>query len=199
MIRLAMLLVGARALRHKWPVLAVVGLLWMSLGLVIMSDASDGVSVVATEAFGILLAFEGFIALWFFTLVPRRASGSVLFRALALLVLGFMVLDFPVQVDVENSVLFGLAFLIDGAARIVTAAVLRFSKWPLIAAGGALELAFAAIAFSGWPVSYHRTVPFCLGVALLLSGWTVLRLGLAMRRLTDDTPVLRFFRPARLA
>jgi uncharacterized membrane protein HdeD (DUF308 family) len=193
MIRLAMLLVGARALRHKWPVLAVVGLFWMSLGLVIMTDASDGVSVVATEAFGILLAFEGFIALWFFTLVPRRASGSVLFRALALLVLGSMVLDFPVQLDVENSVLFGLAFLIDGAARIVTAAVLRFSKWPLVAAGGALELGFAAVAFSGWPVSYHRTVPFCVGVALLLSGWTVLRLGLAMRRLTDDMPVPRFF------
>jgi hypothetical protein len=77
--------------------------------------------------------------------------------------------------------------------RIVTAAVLRFSTWPLIAAGGVLEVGFAAIAFSGWPVSYHRTVPFCLGVALLLSEWTVVRLGLMLRGLTDETPVLSFF------
>jgi hypothetical protein len=98
-----MLLVGARALRRKWPMLAGLGLVWMALGLVIMTDASDGVSVVATEAFGILLAFEGFIALWFFTLAPRRAGGALLFKALALLVLGFMVLDFPVQVDVRTA------------------------------------------------------------------------------------------------
>src|SRR5262245_23282798 len=127
MIRLAMLLVGARALRRKWPVLAALGFLWMALGLVIMTDASDGVSIVATEAFGILLVFEGFIALWFFTLAPRRARRVLLFKALALLVLGFMILDFPVRVDVEDSLLFGLAFLIDGAARIATAAVVRFS------------------------------------------------------------------------
>jgi hypothetical protein len=70
--------------------------------------------------------------------------------------------------------------------------VLRFAKWQLHVAGGVLELGFAAIAFSGWPVSYHRTVPFCLGVALLLSGWTIVRLGLLLRRLTDETPVLTF-------
>lgn len=42
-------------------------------------------------------------------------------------------------------------------------------------------------------MSHHRTVSFCLGVALLLSGWTVLRLGLMLRRLTDHTPVLSLF------
>ena len=189
MIRIAMLLVGARALRRKWLVLAILGMVWMALGLAIMADTTDGLSVVTVEAFAILLLIEGFGALGLFTLAPHRQGYAVLLRALALLVLGFMILDFPVRVDVANSLLFGLAFLIDGAARVATASVVRFPKWQLVAAGGVLELGLAGFVLLGWPVSYHQTVPFCIGVALLLSGWTVLRIGLRLRLLTDDTPV----------
>jgi uncharacterized membrane protein HdeD (DUF308 family) len=190
MIRLAMLLVGARALRRKWPVITVLGLLWMALGLAIMADAADGVTLVATEAFAILLLFEGFGALALFAVAPRRRGYSVLIKACALLILGCMILDFPIDCAVHNSILFGIAFLIDGCARIVTAAVVRFPKWQIIAAGGLVEIGLAALAFSSWPVSYDHTVPFCIGVALLLSGWTVSRLGLMARRLTDNTSVL---------
>jgi uncharacterized membrane protein HdeD (DUF308 family) len=185
-----MLLVGARALRHKWPVLAVLGALWMALGLAIMADASDGLSVVTVEAFAILLLFEGFAALGLFTLAPHRQGYAILVKALALLVLGFMILDFPGRLDVEDSLLFGLAFLIDGGARIATASIVRFPKWQVVAVGGMLELGLGVLALSNWPVGYHRTVPFCIGVALLLSGWTVLRIGLRLRSLDDDTPVV---------
>ena len=200
MIKLAMLLVGAQALRRRWAVLATLGLFWMALGLAIMVDASDGVSVVTTEAFAILLLFEGLIALSSFTLAPRRAGYLVLFKALALILLALMILDFPIQVDLERSLLFGLAFLIDGAVRIATAAVVRFPKWQVSAAGGALEVGLGALALSNWPVSHHQTVPFCIGVALLLSGWTVLRLGLMLRRLGDHTAGAEpaGVRPARL-
>ena len=165
-------------------------LLWMALGLAIMADAADGVTLVATEAFAILLLFEGFGALALFAVAPRRRGYSVLIKACALLILGCMILDFPIECAVHNSILFGIAFLIDGCARIVTAAVVRFPKWQIIAAGGLVEIGLAALAFSSWPVSYDHTVPFCIGVALLLSGWTVLRLGLMARRLTDNTSVL---------
>jgi uncharacterized membrane protein HdeD (DUF308 family) len=190
MIRLAMLLVGARALRRKWRALAVLGTLWLALGLAIMADASGGLSIVTVEAIAILLLFEGLFALALFTLAPHRRGYTVLVKALALVVLGCMILDFPIQVDVEDSLLFGLAFLIDGGARIATASVVRFPKWQLVAAGGALEVCLGGLALADWPVGYHRTVPFCIGVALLLSGWTILRLGLRLRQLTDDTPVV---------
>jgi uncharacterized membrane protein HdeD (DUF308 family) len=197
MIKLAMLLVGAQALRRRWAVLATLGLFWMALGLAILVDASNSVSVVTTEAFAILLLFEGFIALWGFTLAPRRSGYVVLLKALALILLALMILDFPIQVDLERSLLFGLAFLIDGAMRIATATIVRFPKWQVIAAGGALELGLGALVLSDWPVSHHQTVPFCIGLALLLSGWTVLRLGLMLRRLGDHMRVLslRIFDP----
>ena len=163
-----MLLVGARALRRKWLMLTVLGVLWMALGLAIMADASGGLSIVTVEAIAILLLFEGFLALALFTLAPHRRGYTVLAKALALIVLGCMILDFPVRVDVENSLLFGLAFLIDGVARIATASVVRFPKWQVIAGGGVLELCLGGLTFVDWPVGYDRTVPFCIGVALLL-------------------------------
>jgi hypothetical protein len=60
----------------------------------------------------------------------------------------------------------------------------------VVAAGGVLEVGLAGSVLWGWPVSYHQSVPFCIGVALLLSGWTVLGFGLRLRRLRDDTPVV---------
>jgi uncharacterized membrane protein HdeD (DUF308 family) len=190
MLRLAMLLVGARALRRKWPVLGVLGIAWIALGLAMMADASGGLSIVTVEAIATLLLFEGFLALALFTLAPHRRGYTVLVKAFALVVLGCMILDFPVQVDIEDSLLFGLAFLIDGGMRIATAVLVRFPKWQLVAAGGALEACLGGLVLVDWPVGYHRTVPFCIGVALLLSGWTILRLGLRLRQLTDDTPVV---------
>jgi uncharacterized membrane protein HdeD (DUF308 family) len=190
MIRLAMLLVGARVLRRKWLTLALLGALWMALGLGIMLDASGDLGIVTVEALAILLVFEGCVALALFTLAPHRRGYTVLIKAAALLVLGCMILDFPVHVDVETSLLFGLAFAIDGALRVVTASIVRFPKWQWIAAGGVLELCLGAFVIADWPIGYRQAVPFCVGVAFLLSGWTTLRIGLRLRRLTDDTPVV---------
>jgi uncharacterized membrane protein HdeD (DUF308 family) len=164
--------------------------LWVALGLAIMADASGRLGIVTVEAIAVLLLFEGFLALALFTLAPHRRGYTVLVKALALLVLGCMILDFPVRVDIADSLLFGLAFLIDGGARIATASVVRFPKWQVIAAGGVLELCLGGLTLIEWPVGYDRTVPFCIGVALLLSGWTVLRIGLRLHQLTDDTPVV---------
>ena len=77
MIRLAMLLVGARVLRRKWRALVVLGTLWIALGLAIMVDASNGLDVVAVETLAILLLFEGFLALALFTLAPHRRGYTV--------------------------------------------------------------------------------------------------------------------------
>jgi uncharacterized membrane protein HdeD (DUF308 family) len=185
-----MLLVGARVLRRRWGALVVFGTLWMAIGLAIMVDVSNDLGLVAVESLAILLLFEGFLALALFTMAPHRRGAVVLVKAVALLLLGCMILDFPVPVDLEASLLFGLAFLIDGAMRVVTASVVRFPKWQWVAAGGLIEFCLGAFAIADWPVGYHQTVPFSVGVALLLSGWTTLRIGLRLRQFTDDTPVV---------
>jgi uncharacterized membrane protein HdeD (DUF308 family) len=183
MIRLVLLLLGASRLRDRWPFLLGLGLFGAALALAIIADAVDGVTVVATRTFGWILLIDGLAGLAAGLIRRNRASRFDLARAVCLVVLGLLILDFPWRNDLANSLLFGLAFLIDGAARIVTAAVLRFRGWAPVVAGGAVELCLAVLAFASWPVSYEKTVPFCIGVLLLLSAGTVLRFALALRRL----------------
>ncbi|MGQ3029680.1 MAG: protease, partial [Ferrovibrionaceae bacterium] len=65
MIRLALLLLGHQPMRRQWRLMAGFGLIWIALGLAIVTDAADGITVVATETFGWLLVLEGVIALSF--------------------------------------------------------------------------------------------------------------------------------------
>ncbi|MDB5375758.1 MAG: hypothetical protein JWR00_204 [Rubritepida sp.] len=52
MIRLALLLTGAAALRARWFALMAAGVAACGLGLLILLDTSDGATVVATYTFG---------------------------------------------------------------------------------------------------------------------------------------------------
>lgn len=190
MIRLVLLLLGAPRLRDRWPFLLGFGLFGAALAIAIMADAVDGVTVVATRTFGWILVIDGLFALAMGLLGRNRTNRFDLVRALGLILLGLLILDFPWNNEIANSLLFGLAFLIDGTARVATAAVLRFRGWVLVAAGGVMELGLALLAFASWPVSYQKTVPFCIGVLLLLSACTVLRFALALRRLPPGASIL---------
>lgn len=190
MVKLVLLLLGSDAIRGRWPILAGLGSAGILLAAAIITDAADGVMVVTTETFGSILVLDGVIGLSL-AAGPRTPSSRLhLLRSVGLIALGLLIIDLPWHNDIANSVLFGLAFLADGATRIATAAVIRFRRWRWVAGGGALEIALGAIALASWPVTYHNTVPFCVGVLLLLSGTAALRLALTLRRVPRGASVL---------
>lgn len=190
MIRLALLLTGAAALRERWHVLMGLGLMACGLGLLILLDTSDGATVVATYTFGYILVLTGALGL-LGTLRPEaRANRMVLIRAGGMLVLGLLIIDFPWNNHIANSLLFGLAFLIDAVLRIAGAWVLRYARWPLAIAAGTLELVLALLALSNWPVSYRLIVPFTIALLLIMNGITLARMALALRRLRPEGSIL---------
>jgi len=183
MIKLAVLLVGIEAMRRKWRVLTAIGLVWISIAVVILADVTDGrFTLFATHFFGYFFIVEGTIA---FVMMIGAGGSNVLYigRAIGLIVLGGMIADFPVRVDIANSILFGIAFAVDGSVRIATAWTIRYPRWQVIVVGGLVELVLAVFCFTSWPVPYRRTVPFCISVALIITGFNALRLGLLLRRL----------------
>lgn len=170
-------------MRRQWRLMAGFGLFWVILGISIITDAADGITVVATETFGWLLVLEGIVALSF--RIGASASGARLatIKALALLVAGLLIVDMPWRNDIANSILFGLGLATDGVVRIAAALVIRFSRWRTALVGGLVELGLAALAFLDWPITYAMTVPFCIGVALMLTGWAIVRVALLLRRM----------------
>ena len=189
MIRLVVLLLGAEATRGKWLSMAIVGILWLAVGIVIIGDDADGITVIATQTFAYFLIAEGVIALLLMTASPGYRSRFFLLRAVALLVLGLLIVELPWRNHLANSILFGTAFLIDGTIRAAASIVLRFSRWRLMLAGACLELVLAVFAFSSFAVTYEKTVPLCVGIAICLTGFTILRLALQLRGLPVDVAV----------
>jgi uncharacterized membrane protein HdeD (DUF308 family) len=190
MIRLALLLTGAQALRTRWPALMGVGCSAFGLGLLILLDTSDGATVVATYTFGYILVLSGTLGLLGMLSPETRANRMVLVRAGGMLVLGLLIIDFPWDNRIANGLLFGLAFLLDAVLRIAGAWVLRYRRWQVAIIGGLVEAVLAVLAMSNWPVSYHLIVPFGIALLLILNAMTLARMALALRRLPSGASIL---------
>ncbi|MBB4040454.1 hypothetical protein GGR34_002107 [Microvirga flocculans] len=186
MIRLAIILIGFETMRRQWRSLAAFGAFWGILGLAILMDAADGVTAVVTEAFGYLLVAEGLGAILLTVSLGRYRGRFFLARGLIMLVMGLLIIDLPWHNDIANSLLFGIAFLLDGSVRLVAAFLVRYPRWKAIAGIATGEIVLAVLSFASWPVSYTKTVPFCIGIALLLSGFTFIRLAMNLRNLPPE-------------
>jgi hypothetical protein len=55
--------------------------------------------------------------------------------------------------------------------------------------GAGLELVLAMLLFSSLAATYDMTVPLCVGIAMCLTGFTILRFALQLRHLPSDAAV----------
>ena len=189
MIRLAMLLVGAPAFRRRWWVLPVVGALWIAVGAFLIVDATDGELRFATDVLGLVLALEGALSLLALLLSPAEMRPALMWRSGVLLALGALIL-LPLAADeVADRVLFGAAFLVDGALRVGAAWVVRFSGWRSAVALGLLQLVAAFLVMGNWPIHHGYVVPMVLGFVLISSGWALCMLGTQLRNLAPGASI----------
>ena len=191
MLKLAFLLVGADAFRARWYVLPAFGLIFLVLASLLAIDASDGVTLVTREAMGAVFIVNGLLALAVFVALPRHGPRTVsLIKAVGLVLIGSLILDFPLDTRIAIAWLFGLAFAVDGIGRIATALVVRFEGWRLLAACGAVELLLAALIVTEWPLPHNQNIPFCIALLLGLWGWLLIRFGLMLRTLEEEASAM---------
>jgi len=177
MIRLIILLLGAQALRGQRRLLMLFGWAWIAVGALMLLDVlQDGRSVLALDALAVLLALEGLVAISAALVIGSSASRPVLLKGLGFLFLAFLVWDVPADDNIVATLVFGSALLLDGAVRIASSTVIQHSRWKPVALAGSGEILLSLMIFIGWPVPHRMTVPFCIGVMILLSGWALLRI-----------------------
>ncbi|MGK9169624.1 protease [Inquilinus limosus] len=185
MVRLALLLLGAEAVRRHWGFLAAFGLLWGALGIGLFVDGLDNVPYFPIHTFAYLLLVDAAIAL---LLAPAGIGAQKWLRSvrgLSLIVISLLILDPHRASNVILAMLFGLGLALDAGLRIAAATVVRFPGWRLSVAAAVVELLLAAFILEPWPTWYAGTVELCVSVALMLSAWAILRLALRLRRLPE--------------
>ena len=189
MIPIALLLLGREPLQRRWRLIAVIGAIWFVAGVLTFLDALDGLVWFPEWAFGYFLLGEGALSMLAAcgnTGAARRLRWA---KAIAFLLTGLLALSEHPTSHFLLAILFGGAFLVDGAVRIACAAVVRFPGWRIGVAGGALEILLAAFLIEPYPTWYAGTIGYMVAVGFMLSGAAMWRLARRLRRLPAATPL----------
>ncbi|MYZ41631.1 HdeD family acid-resistance protein [Schauerella aestuarii] len=189
MARLVLLLLGADYMRQRWRGLFITGCVWLLAGIVIFIDALDGALYFPIEFFAYLFLIEGLATLVIATTgvggqrVLRFTKGTFAVLAAALILAGHHHGHFVL------SMIFGALFLADGLSQCVAAYVVAFPRWRQTFAAGVAEILLAIFFFQPYPTDYVGTLPYCLGLFLMLAGVKLIMLARRVRGLVA-TPSL---------
>ena len=183
MIRLVLLLLGADFIRRYWHVLALIGLAWGVIGVSLCVDALDGVLVFPLTLFGYLLLLESLATLFLASSGIGAQKSLRYLKGGLFLLISLLVISLQPTSDMVLAMLFGTAFTIGGGLQIVSALVVRFPRWRMALAGGVGQILIAIIFFQPYPTHYKGTLPYCIGMGLIFSGWNLIWLASRTRRL----------------
>lgn len=184
MTGLVLLLLGPERVRRQWWRLAAFGVLWGLLGIATCADGLSGVLWFPIRGFAVLLLLDGLIALALAPVGIGMQKQLRLVRGAVLVVIALLIIDIHGAGTFILAMLFGLAFVADGALRLAAMLIIRYRGWPAAAVGAIGEMLVGAIVLEPWPTRYAGTVPFCVGIGMMLSAWSILRLARRVRTLT---------------
>ncbi|QRX82738.1 HdeD family acid-resistance protein [Glaciimonas sp. PAMC28666] len=187
MMRLAMLLLGADYLRKWWRTFRIVGWLWIAAGLVVFIDALDDAMYFPVTFFAWLLIVDGLstLAVAWTGIGGQRVLRYV--KGVAFLFAAILILAGHHHGNFILSMIFGTLFLTDGLLQSLSAWVVRYPRWQTALLGGAIEILLAVFFYQPYPTHYVGTVPYCLGLGLFFSGWSMLILANRVHRLPTTT------------
>ncbi len=189
--KIALLLIGGKALRRQWWALAVAGLALMGLALAVIVDLVDGATAIAIQAFGLVFVVEGLLSGIGIITSPSGAGRVVCaVKAVILLLLGGLILDTPLRNEAVLSWLFALAFGVDGLFRLGTLLLVRFQGWLLSVLVGVFELVLAALIVADWPLPHGSDIPLCISLLLLVASANLMRIAFLLRSSSDEVALL---------
>lgn len=199
-MNLAMLLLGPGDLhRSRWYVTAL-GAVLCAVGLFIVIDASDTVTLIALEAFGWVMVVMGLAKMAFSLLAAGGGMPSLFgFQGLVFVLLGIAVANYPQQSESAVPWLFGVALLLNGLYQALSSLIIRYPNWGWFLSSGVGHILFGGLLFLEWKKAVTWVVPIFLGAGFLLMGLTTLRtalrLGRYLRRSGSDTAkmAVRYF------
>jgi uncharacterized membrane protein HdeD (DUF308 family) len=152
-------------------------------GMVLLVDLLDGVADIAAKILGAALLMQGLFELVAGTAHTRLRRRLQMLRGFAMLVVACLVLDFPWDNSITAGALFSAAFIFNGLLRIGSSCLIRYPAWRQSCALGFAYLVMAGLLLTNWPLRDALNVSFCVGLALLATGWVMVRGGLRLKRL----------------
>jgi uncharacterized membrane protein HdeD (DUF308 family) len=158
------------------------GVLFMILGL--LAIIFPGISTLGFELFlGWLFLFSGIIQTYR-AYTMRHAPGllGASLSALFSIVLGLLLLVYPLSGIISLTILLIAFFILEGIAKIIWGIQYhsRLPSWGWLIFSGVISLAMAFIIWSGWPTTALWVIGLLIGINMLFFGASLLGIGFAL-------------------
>jgi uncharacterized membrane protein HdeD (DUF308 family) len=169
------------SMRGKWLWAVVLGGLLIVGGLLAIFFPV-ATTVVTATFFGVILLIAGVLqvasAFW-----ASGWSGFFvhLLGGLLAIFVGVIFVDRPLISAVEWTLVLAIFCVAGGLIRIVSALALRFSAWGWSLFNGIVTLLLGVLIWRRWPGDGLWVIGTLVGIELLLSGWSWVMLGMALR------------------
>jgi uncharacterized membrane protein HdeD (DUF308 family) len=178
------------AIRGHWKFFLAEGIILIILGL-----AAILVPEIATLAFAIffgwLLLISGVVGLLStFKMRPAPGFWWSLLSAVLAIVVGVLLLGWPIRGAISLTLLLIAFFLIEGFASIMFAVEYRRdlpARWGWMVVSGIVDLILAALIFFGLPSSAAWAIGLLLGINMVFGGTTLIVMALDARKLLPPT------------
>jgi len=161
--------------------LMVLGVLNIIFGFVAIGSPLMA-GTAATMIIGAMLLISGIFELVHAFSTGGWKSGVVAFLGGALAILGGgLILSRPLYGMAMLALILAVYFVVDGVVRIAWGFRARpLPGWGFVLFGGVASLFLGLMIWRGWPLSGMWAVGVLVGVRILLSGWTMLFLGMTI-------------------
>ena len=179
------------ALGLHWRLFMFQGVIMLILGTLAL--VAPGPATIAVDLYlGWLFLISGVVGLvaMFSTKDVPAFLWSLITAALSVAV-GVMLIWKPVQGVATLTLILTGFFVAEGVFQVVTSIAYRGligGSWGWMLLSGLGDLALAAVIIMGWPVTAAWTLGLLVGINLLTSGWAILMVAFAGRKLAQKLP-----------
>ena len=173
---------GLEELGGNWRWLVGLGVVWMALGALAII-----VPLGAALAFELLLggifAIGGVVQIaQAFRLRNWKGYGMNMLGGSLALALGVLLLVYPFQGVLTLTLFLGAFFIVSGVLQVISALQHReLRNWGWILASGILGMVIGALILTGWPSTAVWAIGILVGIELIVTGWSLLIIGLSAR------------------
>lgn len=172
-----------RALKNEWIWFLALGIGLIAVGVVALGAAF--LATVATVAvFGVFLVIAGIAqtvsAFW----SPRWRGLMVhMLTGILYLVVGYIVIDNPVESAIGLTLLIACFFVVAGVFRITVALIERFHNWGWCLLSGCIATLLGILILKQWPTSGVWVIGLFLGIEMIFNGLAWIMMADGLRRL----------------
>ena len=190
MFQLAFILIGAKAFRGKWYIVAGLGVALILLGLFVAFGPPSHALLIAHVLLGSIFLSNGLLVALGGATAQDRSPLRAFMKSGGLALMGALVLLSAFWTPVALAVALGIALVVDGAFRITSTLVILVPGWRIVMLIGGIEILAAPMIALGWPLSYETAILLATGLMLALFGRFLLEFGLSFRTLPPEFSIL---------